>query len=128
MIAPLLGMALCLFVIERIKRFFEPKQIDYFLRKPSWMYIMNQMHKHNLTIFLCDTWQKYLGYIERLFKIARHLAFPLWPMKKRLTIPRLTSIIRNKKYELVEDNARQYCCHIQLRYGLIIWTEFLFKR
>jgi hypothetical protein len=45
--------------------------------------VHNESSEHNLVIFLTDTWQKYSGNIECLFKITRQLALCFWPTKKR---------------------------------------------
>ena len=49
--------------------------MDYFSRKSLSKYLMDMIdfNKHNIDIFIDDTWQKYTSDIEELFKITRRL-------------------------------------------------------
>jgi hypothetical protein len=49
--------------------------MDYFSRKSLSKYLMNTIdfNKHDVSMFINGTWQKYVGNIGRLFKITRLL-------------------------------------------------------
>jgi hypothetical protein len=49
--------------------------MDCISRKSLSKYLMDMIdfNKHDIDIFMNDTWQKYVGDIGRLFKITRRL-------------------------------------------------------
>ena len=63
--------------------------MNYYSRKSLSKYFMYTIdfNKHNIDIFINDTWQKYAGDLGRLFKITRRLELRFWPTRKQSQSP-----------------------------------------